>query len=240
MAMPAQQMHVILHPARSRTLQSAQMTAMHVQPMPVIINRCNYAFREYGRWQCTTNRRLQYINWCVPQYCEQRQQCMHNRRLRYINRCILHTPVNTDDGNACTTDACDTSTGAITHTGVNTDDGNACTTDGCDTSTGVFHTPVSTDDGNACTTDACDTSTGAITHAPVNTDDGNACTTDACDTYSNHHTGVNTDDGNACTTDGCDTSTGVFHTPVSTDDGMPVSLMHVILQQCLPCTGKYR
>ena len=44
------------------------------------------------------------------------------------------------------------------------DDGNACTTDACDTSTGqITHTPVNIDD-NACTTDACDTSTGAITH----------------------------------------------------------------------------
>ena len=80
---------------------------------------------------------------------------------------------------------CDTTTGTTSHTPVNTDDGNACTTDGCDTATGVFHTPVNTDDNNACTTDACDTSTGAITHTPVSTDDSNACTTDAVVQYFN-------------------------------------------------------
>ena len=49
-----------------------------------------------------------------------------------------HTPVNTDDGNACTADACNTSTGAITHTDTTVDDGNACTSDVCDTSTGLI------------------------------------------------------------------------------------------------------
>jgi len=135
---------------------------------------------------------------------------------------ITHTPVNTDDGNACTTDACDTQSGVVSHTPVPTDDGNACTGDACDTFTGaVTHTPVNTDDGNACTEDACDTGTGAITHTS-HTDDGNACTDDACDTFTGlvTHTPVNTDDGNACTADDCNTGTGaITHTPTNTDDG---------------------
>jgi hypothetical protein len=128
----------------------------------------------------------------------------------------------TDDNNACTIDACNTSTGSVTHTAVNVNDNNACTTDACNTSTGVItHTAVTTDDGNACTTDACNTSTGSVTHTSVNIDDGNACTTDACNssTGSVSHTVINTNDGNACTTDACNTSTGVSHTPVNTDDG---------------------
>jgi cytochrome b involved in lipid metabolism len=91
---------------------------------------------------------------------------------------VTHTPVSTDDGNACTTDGCNPATG-VTHTPVSTDDGNACTTDSCNPATGVTHTPVSIDDGNACTTDSCNPATG-VTHTPVSIDDGNACTTDSC------------------------------------------------------------
>ena len=149
---------------------------------------------------------------------------------------ITHTPVNTDDGNACTTDACDPSTGAITNTPVNTDDGDACTTDACDPATGtITNTPVNTDDGDACTTDACDPATGTITNTPVNTNDGDACTTDACDPATGviTNTPVNTDDGNACTTDACDPATGVItNTPVNTDDGDACTT-----DACDPATG---
>ena len=134
---------------------------------------------------------------------------------------ITHTPVSTNDGNACTTDGCNTATG-IFHTPVSTDDGNACTTDACNSSTGsITHTAVNVDDSNICTTDARNTSTGAITHTAVNTNDGNACTTDGCNTSTGvFHNPVNIDDGNACTMDGCDSSTGLIgHIPVSVDDG---------------------
>ena len=105
------------------------------------------------------------------------------------------------------------------HTPVNTNDNNACTTDGCNSLTGIFHTPILINDDNVCTTDACNTSTGAITHVAISTNDNNACTTDGCvSTTGIFHTPVVTDDGNACTTDGCNTSTGVFHTPVNIND----------------------
>ena len=134
---------------------------------------------------------------------------------------LIITITSTNDGNACTVDACNTTTGIATHTNT-TNDGNACTTDVCNTATGVTHTPVNTDDGNACTTDACATSTGAIAHTPVATNDGNACTTDACNTLSGAitHTFVDTNDGNACTDDFCNSSSGaITHTPVNTSDG---------------------
>ena len=80
----------------------------------------------------------------------------------------------------------------IFHNPVNVDDGNACTTDGCNSTTGIFHTPVSTDDGDACTTDLCNTSSGAITHDPISVDDGIACTIDGCNTLTGvFHTPVN-------------------------------------------------
>ena len=149
---------------------------------------------------------------------------------------ISHISVNTNDGNACTTDACNTSTGAITHNSVVIDDGNPCTTDACNTSTGaITHTAVSVDDGNACTLDNCNSSTGAITHTNVNTDDGNACTTDACNTSTGAitHTAVSVDDDNACTLDNCNSSTGaITHTNVNTDDGNACTS-----DACNPTTG---
>ncbi len=134
---------------------------------------------------------------------------------------VTHTPVVIDDGNICTTDACNTTTGDITHLPFNVDDGNACTTDGCDSNTGVFHNPVNTDDGDACTTDGCNTLTGAITHIAVAVDDNNACTTDACNSTTGAitHIAVPVDDGNGCTTDACNTLTGVItHIAVVIDD----------------------
>ncbi len=133
---------------------------------------------------------------------------------------ITHTPVNINDNNACTDDACESASGNITHTPVNVDDNNACTADACNTQTGqITHTTLNTNDNNACTTDGCDSNTGVF-HNPVTIDDGNACTMDGCNTTTGiFHNPVNTNDNNACTTDGCDSSTGIFHNPVTTDDG---------------------
>ncbi|WP_170319981.1 plastocyanin/azurin family copper-binding protein [Polyangium spumosum] len=84
---------------------------------------------------------------------------------------VSHTPINPDDGNACTVDACDPRTG-VSHTPVNPDDGNACTVDACDPMTGVSHTPV-INDGNPCTADSCDPMTGVSnTPLPAGTDCG--------------------------------------------------------------------
>jgi hypothetical protein len=128
----------------------------------------------------------------------------------------------TDDGNACTVDGCDPSTGIVSHVATNVNDNDACTADACDPSTGVVsHSPVVTDDGDACTVDACAPATGLITHTAVNINDNDACTADACDPSSGtvSHTAVSVDDGNACTVDACNSSTGaISHTQVSTDD----------------------
>ncbi len=61
------------------------------------------------------------------------------------------------------------------------DDGNACTTDACDPVTGVSHEAVVIDDEDVCTEDACDLRTGQITHTSVNVEDGDDCTRDSCD-----------------------------------------------------------
>ena len=117
-----------------------------------------------------------------------------------------------DDGNACTTDVCNSETGVINNINITEDDGNACTADVCDTATGITaHNDLTVNDGNACTSDVCDTATDITAHNDLTVNDGNACTEDVCNTL----TGVTThndkteEDGNACTIDICDTNTGI-------------------------------
>ena len=186
-----------------------------------------------------------------------------------------------DDGNPCTTDTCDPSTGVVTHTPVAAgtachdadacngdetcdgvgacqpgtppviDDGNDCTTDACDPTSGVSHTPVAAgtacpdadvcngdetcsaagmcepgtplviDDGNPCTADACDPVAG-VSHVPVPTGttcaDSNICNGDeTCNAAGVCQAGTppSVDDGNPCTTDACDPVAGVTHVPVA-------------------------
>jgi hypothetical protein len=56
-----------------------------------------------------------------------------------LGRCVTQ-PVSCDDGNACTTEQCDSSTGHCRYYAVHCDDGNPCTHDSCDARTGCVHT----------------------------------------------------------------------------------------------------
>jgi len=144
-----------------------------------------------------------------------------------ITGCV-NTDVAVDDAVACTVDACDPVTGAITHTPDNAacDDANACTTDSCDQTTGCANEAVPVDDGVSCTADACDSVTGAITHTPNDAacDDTNACTTDTCDPITGcANEAAPIDDGVVCTVDACDPVTGaITHSPDDTacDNGL--------------------
>ncbi|MDB4959942.1 MAG: hypothetical protein JWO36_7511 [Myxococcales bacterium] len=131
---------------------------------------------------------------------------------------ITHSPVDIDDHNACTADACAAATG-VSHTAIAYDDHDACTVDACDAVAGISHTPVNIDDNNACTVDACDAQLGT-THTAVAIDDGNACTADSCNALTGvSHDAVAIDDNDACTADSCDPLVGVAHTAVAIDDG---------------------
>ncbi|OLD62949.1 MAG: hypothetical protein AUI47_10735 [Acidobacteria bacterium 13_1_40CM_2_68_5] len=149
-----------------------------------------------------------------------------------------------DDGNPCTTDACDPTTGACKFTptvGAPCDDGDRCTTaDVCRLlpTGGVVcvGTPVNCDDQNACTSDSCDPLTGLCVHAEVSCDDQNLCTTDRCNpgTGQCEHFPVNCDDGNQCTTDRCDPASGAcLHSPVNCDDQNQCTL-----DSCDPASGQ--
>jgi hypothetical protein len=85
----------------------------------------------------------------------------------------------TDDGDPCTTDACD-GAGACTSLPDEAicEDNDACTVDSCTTGVGCDYEPVDCDDGDPCTDDACDPQTGC-THTP-NSCLGACCVNDTC------------------------------------------------------------
>jgi hypothetical protein len=132
-----------------------------------------------------------------------------------------------DDGNVCTTDACNPTTGAVSHTPVATGtacaDGNLCNgNETCNAAgTCTAGTAPVVNDGNPCTTDSCAAATG-VAHTPVSAGtacaDGNLCNGNETCNASGTCTGGTApvvDDGNPCTADSCAAATGVAHTPVS-------------------------
>ncbi|NOZ02852.1 MAG: hypothetical protein GXP54_13345 [Deltaproteobacteria bacterium] len=148
-------------------------------------------------------------NPCTKDGCEPESGC-------------LNVPVS---GGSCILDnACEEGTcnqgKCVIPAGAGCDDGNPCTKDECDSSSGCSHTPldgVPCDDGDACTFETtCDQ--GACVGVEVNCNDGNVCTMDGCDAVTGcfHDPADNEcctaglsicDDGNPCTDDGCNPST---------------------------------
>ncbi|HRE88610.1 MAG TPA: hypothetical protein PK095_05665 [Myxococcota bacterium] len=140
------------------------------------------------------------------------------------NGCVPGTPVNCNDNDACTTDACNPAMGTCTNTPITCNDNNGCTNDSCNPETGTCRfDPKSCDDGNACTVDSCDATTGQCKHTPKSCNDGNLCTTDSCDATTGQcrHDAVSCDDGNACNgIEACEPTKGcLLGPPVVCDDG---------------------
>jgi uncharacterized protein DUF11/slime mold repeat-containing protein len=133
-------------------------------------------------------------NLCTDDACDPGRGCTHTNN---SNPC--------DDANACTTN--DTCSGGTCVGGAPLDcsDGNVCTDDSCDPTSGCTHTdntaPCS--DNNACTTNDTCSGGACLPGAPLDCDDRNLCTDDSCNPASGCvHTNNNAacDDGNACTT----------------------------------------
>ena len=179
--------------------------------------------------------------------------------------CVLQ-PTNVDDGNPCTVDACDTSSGVVHQpvaAGSSCSDGNACNgMEVCDASASCLAgTPPQLDDGNPCTVDSCDPNFGVqhvAASAGVSCPDGNVCNGDeTCDGSGTCQPGVPlvVDDGNPCSVDACDPIAGVTHTqlasgtpcpsagvdlcsgaPVCSDVGLCVQGPPVAVDDSNPCT----
>ena len=111
-----------------------------------------------------------------------------------------------NDGNPCTQDTCNVSTGQCQNgavpNGLPCDDGNPCTVGGTCVS-GACGAPMSCGDGNPCTQDSCDPAIGGCVHPPVICDDANICTSDICTAAGGCSftplVGTRCDDGNRCT-----------------------------------------
>lgn len=138
----------------------------------------------------------------------------------YVREIKCAVPADCNDGNECTTDACDAVTGKCTwtnNTSVCTDDGESCTTDVC--AAGVCTHPALAD-GQSCPNEATDTANCTK----------NQCTAGKCehpwDNASTCTCTTNTqcNDADACTTDSCDIGgTGKCSYAASTaacDDGV--------------------
>ncbi len=129
--------------------------------------------------------------------------------------------VDCSDGNSCTVDSCDATTGCVNtalNDGATCDDESLCTqTDTCQAGECVG-TAVSCEDGNACTDDTCDPAVGcANTNNTAECDDLDPCTTgDICaDGVCNAGGPETCDDGNACTIDICHAVAGCQHLPTN-------------------------
>ena len=119
------------------------------------------------------------------------------------------TPLACDDGNGCTVDSCDASSGCIHagNVGQPCTDGNACTgPDACTLGGNCTGKPVPCDDKNPCTLDTCNIGSGCLPLAlsAVDCDDGDSCTApDACQSGTCKGKPLGCDDQNPCTADTC-------------------------------------
>ena len=100
------------------------------------------------------------------------------------------------------------------------DDGNACTTDVCQTDGSCSHTPIGCNDGNPCTVDSCNPATGCVftpytCAAPDQCHQAGTCNGDGTCSFANLADGTACSDGNACTqTDTCQNGVCVGSNPV--------------------------
>ncbi len=137
--------------------------------------------------------------------------------------CLAGTAMNCDDGDPCTTDSCDATTGTCVHAPCN--DGNPCNgTETCDATGCHLGAPIQCSNNNACDgLETCDPTTGScLPGTAPNCDDANPCTDDSCDALLGCvHTpnSMPCDDGNACTLGDTCVSGTCTGTPVSCDDG---------------------
>lgn len=143
--------------------------------------------------------------------------------------CLKGKATTCDDGNLCTSDACDAASGncLVANLATPCNDGSVCTTEDVCTNGACVGVQVQCDDKNPCTNDVCDPKQGCTyTNNTVPCDDKNACTDfDICGSGACKGTpkvpATDCADGNDCTDDTCDPATGCVHTnnTAPCDDG---------------------
>ena len=137
----------------------------------------------------------------VPQQnCTTDAQCNNGAFCDGVEHCVAGTcaagtPINCNDGVACTVDTCNETTDACVNTASNA----AC------------------DDGQVCNgAEVCNPTMGCQAGTPPNCNDNDACTTDSCNPAAGcQHVAVNCADSSECTTDSCNPATGCQHAPVA-------------------------
>jgi hypothetical protein len=154
--------------------------------------------------------------------CDDGDACTAGDTCDAAASCQAGTPIDFDDHDPCTADACDPLLGVshVAMPGVACEDGDACTQGEVCTAAGSCEggTPLDLDDGNPCTVDACDPALGVSHAVALGTacDDGNACSeADACaaDGSCTGRPLPGLNDADACTTDTCDPVSGaITHT----------------------------
>ena len=144
-------------------------------------------------------------------------------------KCVIGALKSCDDGNPCTTDACDPAKGCTKSddNGLPCSDGSACTVgDACTGGACVSGALKNCPDGDACKSWTCNDTSGKCEQSakPDGTgcSDGTACTSaDVCTGGSCAGTPVDCDDKNPCTLDTCDPLAQCKHAVANTpcDDG---------------------
>jgi hypothetical protein len=174
---------------------------------------------------CTPASGVSHVALGAGASCSDGNACNGLETCNVSGTCQSGPPPSLDDGNPCTVDSCDPSSG-VSHVqsaaGASCSDGNACNgQETCDAA-GACRPGVApaVDDGNPCTTDGCDPALG-VTHAPVQggTPCGDAapCAEPArCDGAGSCKPGgaLVTSDNDPCTADSCDPVAGLLHLPI--------------------------
>ncbi len=123
------------------------------------------------------------INTPLDSLCANGDVCDGDEVCDPLNDCQPGTPIDPDDGNACTVDSCDPAAGVINDP-IDPDDGVVCTEDSCDPVDGVINTPLDSlcANGDVCDgNEVCDPLNDCQPGTPLDPDDGVVCTEDSCD-----------------------------------------------------------
>jgi hypothetical protein len=158
--------------------------------------------------------------------CDDNDKCTVNGTC-LDGACTTGDPVNCNDGNPCTDDSCDASSGCVHMPNTAPcSDNDACTTgDVCNDSACVPGAGLVCDDGNACDgTETCNPAVGCVPGLLLVCDDDDACNgLETCNPDSGCIQGIPLvcDDGNSCTTDSCEVAIGCQQVPNQNlcDDG---------------------